>query len=226
MPTVLITGANRGIGLEFARAYAGDGWRVHACCRQPEKANELRSISGDVQIHRLDVTDGLQVASLARLLADEPVDVLINNAGVFGPRAGFGETDYDEWIEVLRCNTLAPMRMAEQFVEHVAKSGRKVIVNMSTGMASLEQTTSGWAMIYRSSKTAVNMVGKGLAADLRERGIIVAMLNPGWVLTDMGGPDAKTSPEESVAGMRKEIDALTLEDSGRFIRFDGTSVPW
>ncbi|MFQ6017368.1 MAG: SDR family oxidoreductase [Kiloniellaceae bacterium] len=230
VPSVLITGANRGIGLEFACSFADDGWTVHACCRQPDKAQDLKQLRdgsvGNVALHRLDVTDGLKVASLARELAEEPIDVLVNNAGIYGPRTGFGETDYDQWVPVLAVNTLAPMRLAERFVEHVARSERKLIVNISSRMGSIAENTGGGAYIYRSSKAALNMVAKGLAVDLAPRGITVVVFHPGWVKTDMGGPRAAIAPAESVAGMRAVIDRITPADSGRFFNFDGREVPW
>lgn len=226
MPTVLMTGANRGLGLEFARSYATDGWRVHACCRHPEKAKALKAVEGDLVVHKLDITDGLRVAGLARELADEAIDVLLNNAGVYGPRSGFGETDFDDWLDVLKINTIAPLRMAERFVEHVARSERKLIVSVSSGMGSIAMNDAGGHYPYRASKAALNMVVKGLSADLAARGIITVALSPGWVQTDMGGSSAELTPEESVAGMRAVIDGLTPADSGRFLNYQGEDRPW
>ncbi len=226
MPTVLMTGANRGLGLEFARSYATDGWRVHACCRHPEKAKALKAVEGDLVVHKLDVTDGLRVAGLARELADDAIDVLLNNAGVYGPRSGFGETDFDDWLDVLKINTIAPLRMAERFVEHVARSERKLIVSVSSGMGSIAMNDAGGHYPYRASKAALNMVVKGLSADLAARGIIAVALSPGWVQTDMGGSSAELTPEESVAGMRAVIDGLTPADNGRFLNYQGEDRPW
>ena len=226
MPTTLITGANRGIGLTFTRSFAKDGWSVHACCRNPDKAKNLKAVKGSVAVHRLDVTDGLQVASLARELSDTPIDILINNAGRYGPRKGFGETDYDDWLEVLKINTLAPMRLVERFVEHVAQSDRKLIVNLSSTLGSIANNDSGGSYIYRSSKAALNMVVKGLSVDLEPRGITIVAFHPGWVRTDMGGPEATVDPEVSVAGMRKVIDRIGPQDSGRFFSYDGGHLPW
>jgi NAD(P)-dependent dehydrogenase (short-subunit alcohol dehydrogenase family) len=213
VPTVLITGANRGIGLEFARSFAADGWRVIACCRHPEKSQELKEIGGEIEVHKLDVTDGLAVASLARELADVAIDILINNAGTYGPETGFGETDYDDWLDVLKVNTLAPMRLAERFVKQVGKSDRKLIVNISSRSGSIADNTSGGSYIYRTSKAALNMVTKGLAVDLKRHGITVVSFHPGWVQTDMGGDGAPVSVKDSVAGMRAAIDKLTPADS-------------
>jgi NAD(P)-dependent dehydrogenase (short-subunit alcohol dehydrogenase family) len=226
VPTVLITGANRGIGLEFVRSFAADGWRVHACCRIPEKAKKLKAIEGDVECHRADVTDGLQVANLARDLSGEPIDLLINNAGVYGPRDGSGKVDFDKWGEVFEVNSIAPLRVAQRLLEKIARSERKQIVNISSRMGSIAENTGGGEHIYRSSKAALNMVVKSLSIELAERGITVIAFHPGWVQTDMGGAGAAITPEESVAGMRRVIAGLTPADSGRFFAYDGSDIPW
>ena len=226
MPTVLVTGANRGIGLEFVKSFAADAWRVHACARNVEKAKEVRALAGDVVCHKLDVTNGLKVAGLARALAEEPIDVLINNAGVYGPRTGFGETDYEEWANVLQVNTLAPLRMVERFVGLVEKSQRKVVVNISSRMGSISQSSAGGSYIYRSSKAALNMVTKTLANDLAGRGITVISFHPGWVQTDMGGEGASIPAAESVAGMRQVIEGLSAADNGKFFNYDGAQLEW
>ena len=226
MSSVLITGANRGIGLEFTKSFAADGWRVHACARNIEKSKKVRAVSGDVVCHKLDVTDGLKVASLARKLADEPLDLLINNAGSYGPRTGFGETDYEEWLDVLRVNTLAPLRMAERFAELLGNSTGKTIVNISSVMGSIGMNESGGSYIYRSSKAALNMVTKTLANDLAERGFTVVSFHPGWVQTDMGGEGADIAPAQAVAGMRKVIAGLSPQANGSFFNYDGGSLPW
>lgn len=223
---MLVTGANRGIGLEFARSFAADGWRVHACARNIEKAKELRALEGDVAHHKLDVTNGLKVASLARELAEESIDLLINNAGLRGSGATFGTTDYDDWAQVLQVNTLAPLRMVERFAGLIEKSERRLVVNISSIMGSIGQTSSGGDYIYRSSKAALNMVTKTLANDLAPLGITVVSFHPGWVRTDMGGPSAAITPAEAVAGMRRVMDGLTTEESGRFFNYDGTSIEW
>ena len=226
MPTVLITGANRGIGLEFVRSFAADGWRVHAGCRIPEKAKKLKAIAGDVTCHHADVTDGLQVANFARDLSDEPIDLLINHAGVYGPRGGSGKIDFDAWGEVFEVNTIAPLRVAKRFLEQVSKSERKQIVNISSRMGSIAENTGGGEYIYRSSKAALNMVVKSLSIDLAGRGITVVAFHPGWVQTDMGGPGAAITPEESVAGMRRVIESLTPANTGRFFAYDSSDIPW
>ena len=225
MPTALITGANRGLGLGFARSLAVDRWQVHACCRHPDKASELGEIEG-VQMHRLDVSDGLRVASLARELADVPIDLLINNAGIPGPEAHFGSHDYDDWLQLFAVNSIAPMRMAERFVEQVTASKRKMIVNISSRLGSIGENKEGDFYPFRSSKAALNMITKGLSVDLAERGICVVALHPGWVHTEAGGEAAPLSVEDSVHAMRELLDRLTLEDSGKFLAYDGSPIPW
>jgi len=226
LPTVLITGANRGIGFEFAKSFAADGWRVHACARNAEKSKRLRKLSGDVVCHRLDVTDGLKVASLARELAAEPLDLLINNAGIYGPRTGFGETDYEEWAEVLQVNLLAPLRMVERFVGLLERGEGKTVVNISSIMGSIALNGSGGSYIYRSSKAALNMITKTLSVDLAGRGLKVISFHPGWVKTDMGGDGADIDPAQSVAGMRGVLDGLTAKENGKFFSYDGKELQW
>jgi len=225
MPTILITGANRGIGLELARSFAKDGWRVHACCRDPEGANELRAVDGTVVVHRLDVTDGAMVAALARELDGEAIDILFNNAGVYGPRTGFGETDYEAWEPVFSINVFAPLRLAECFVGHVARSERKLILNMSSVMGSIAEGGGG-SYIYRSSKAALNMMTKTLSVDLAGQGIAVVAFHPGWVQTDMGGSHATVDVRDSVKGLRQIVAGLSTEDNGGFFAYDGRKLPW
>lgn len=227
--TVLITGANRGLGLEFVKQYAEAGWQVIACCRWPDEARELQALaerSGDqVEIHQLDVADFEEIDALALILQGKPIDLLINNAGVY-PQSNFGEVNYEAWAETFHINSMAPMKLAEAFVSHVAASNLKKIVTISSKMGSLDDNTSGGNYIYRSTKTAVNMVMRSLAIDLKPMGIASSILHPGWVRTDMGGPDGLIDAPESVAGMRRVIEALTLGNSGRFIAYDGQVVPW
>ncbi len=226
MASVLITGANRGIGLALAQGYARDGWMVHACCRHPDKSKKLKAIGGNLTCHRLDVTDALQVAGLARGLRDEAIDVLINNAGISGPSSDFGKTDYEAWAEVFAVNTMAPMRLAEQFADHLARSDRKVLANISSRLGSLTANDDGGRYLYRSSKGALNMVGKSLSIDLADRGIVVLQLHPGWVRTDMGGEEAPVSSTEAAAGLRGVIAGATVAETGRFFNYDGAEIPW
>jgi NAD(P)-dependent dehydrogenase (short-subunit alcohol dehydrogenase family) len=237
MPTTLITGANRGLGLEFVRQYAADGWQVIAGCRNPDQAAELQSLvaraNGAVEPQRLDVADGRSVAELARKLAGRPIDLLVNNAGMGGSgRETLGQIDYERWQEVLAVNTLGPLRVTEALIDHVAASPQKRVVTVSSGLGSLGSlarqsgTGSGLGYAYRTSKAAVNMAMLALAHEVQPRGITAVILNPGWVRTDMGGPNARLSPEESIAGMRRVIADLTPADAGRFLSYDGTELPW
>ena len=230
MPSVLVTGANRGIGLGLARSYAGDGWRVFATCRAPRAATELTEIaagaSGRVSVHALDVTDGAGVTALAAALKSEAIDVLVNNAGVGESGYSFGATDYAAWGHTLDVNAMAPMRMAEAFVEHVARSQRRAIVAITSAMGSMADNRSGGYVAYRSSKAALNMVMVTLAVDLRPRGITAVAIHPGWVQTEMGGPGAKLTVAQSVANLRATIDKLTPAQSGKFFNHSGEEFPW
>lgn len=232
MKTLLITGANRGIGLEFCKQYAAAGWRVLACCREPGKADALNKLAARypdlVKLHALEVTDHAQIEQLARTLSGEAIDLLINNAGVY-PDAqfkGFGHTDYSQWMHAFQINTMAPLKMVEAFIQQIARSQLKLIVTITSQMGSIDDNSSGGSYLYRSSKAAANMVVKSLAVDLKEKGITSVAFNPGWVKTDMGGPNAMISVEQSVADMRKVIDGLTPADTGKFIGNDGLVIPW
>ena len=225
MPTALVTGANRGIGLEFVRQYAEDGWRVIATCREPDKAAALRAAQGTVEIHRLEVTDPDEVANLARALKGQAIDLLINNAGIMGRGDVLGRVDFEAWEEVLRVNTLAPVRMVEAFLDNVARSQRRQIVAMTSRMGSIADSSGGYYS-YRSSKAALNAAMRSLAADLAGKGITIAVFHPGWVKTDMGGSGALVAPRDSVAGMRRVIERLRPADSGRFFNYDGDEIPW
>ena len=225
-PEVLITGANRGLGLALARAYAAGGWHVIACCRDPERAEGLRGLAGNLAIHALDVNRGEQVAALAASLGGRPLDLVINNAGISPPKSVFGETDYDRWLETLETNTLGSMRVAEHFAAPLAAGRGKLLVNISSQMGSIAGTRSGGVYAYRTSKAALNMLVKGLSADLRPRGIAVVALHPGWVRTEMGGPGGYLNPEESAAAMTSVIEDLTIADSGKFLNYNGRELPW
>jgi NAD(P)-dependent dehydrogenase (short-subunit alcohol dehydrogenase family) len=192
MPSALIIGANRGLGLEFARQYAAENWQVYATCRDPNSASELRQLADasdrKMQVLALDVTDPASVNAVAAQLDGQAIDLLLNNAGVGGPRnETIGSINYEAWAKVLDVNTLGPMRVSEAFVTQVARSERKLIVTLTSGMGSIGDNTSGGAFAYRSSKAAVNMVMRSLAIDLAPRGITCVVVNPGWVRTDMAG---------------------------------------
>lgn len=223
MSTVLITGAARGLGLDFVKQYAARGWRVHACAREP---GALKAIEGDIQVHRLEVTDYAAVAALSRELAGEAIDVLLCNAGVAGREATvFGSIDPAVWRQTFEVNALAPLMMAEAFVEHVARSQGRKLVAISSRLGSIALADNG-RYAYRASKTALNMEWKGLSKDLAGRSLICVVLHPGWVQTDMGGAAATLTIEQSVPALVKLIDGLKPADNGRFINYDGSEIPW
>jgi len=226
MPTVLIVGANRGIGLEFAQRYAADGWTVIATARDPSSL-AAAGLGGAVETLGLEVTDPASVAAFATALGDRPLDVAIHNAGIYGPRGmGFGALDYDAWDEVVRVNGLAPLRVAEAIADNVAASDQKKLVAISSRMGSIASNARGGDYIYRSSKALLNCAWHSMAIDLAPRGIVACLFHPGWVRTDMGGAEADISVAESVAGMRQVIAGLTPAASGKLWNYDGAELPW
>ena len=231
MASLLVTGASRGLGLEFARQYAADGWRVFAACREPQAAGELQKLAtgsaGRIRVLAMNVADGASVRAAAAEIADEAVDVLLNNAGVGNPPGKtLGSLDYAAWLRVLDVNALGPARVAEALLENVARGGGRLIVTLTSRMGSIADNHSGGSYPYRSSKAAANMVVRSLAVDLAPRGIACVALHPGWVRTDMGGAGGKIEPGESVAAMRRLIAGLGPKDSGKFYNYDGAEIPW
>lgn len=218
MPTVLITGANRGIGLEFARQYSSDGWDVVATVR--ESSADLDSLG--VRIERLDMRDFEAVAAFGGKV--DSLELLIANAGTYGPRSVESPDDAEGWAETLAVNTIAPFLLAQSVLPKVAASRGKLI-GISTRMGSIEDNSSGGFIAYRSSKSALNSAWQSLAIDNRGK-VIAAVLHPGWVETRMGGPNAPLEPEQSVAGMRRVIEGLGPEQSGGFFSYDGSDIPW
>lgn len=228
MPTVVITGANRGIGLEFARQYAADGWRVVATARDPARAQALAEVPG-VEIRALDVADPAAIAAFSRELGDERIDVLINNAGVMGPpfpQQSKDGLDAEGWVAAMRVNTLAPILMVLALKEKLCKSSRPTVASISSQLGSIEENQSGGMYAYRVSKAGLNMANKSLAVDLRDWNICCIVLHPGWVQTDMGGEQAPVKPADSVAGLRKVIGGATMEHTGCFFSYDGREIPW
>ncbi|MDH3621262.1 MAG: SDR family oxidoreductase [Gammaproteobacteria bacterium] len=234
--SILITGANRGLGLEFVRQYLADDWHVIATCRNTDAATslqELQATYNGLQIMPLDVADFAAIDELASELGGRPIDVLVNNAGLFGPkrqadgdlRQSFGHIDYDIWTELLRVNTLAPLKLVEALIGNIAASEQKKVVTISSRIGSIGETDAG-LYAYRSSKAAVNMAMATLANDVSDMGITVITFSPGWVKTDMGGPSASLEAEESIARLRGLIAEQSLEDSGAFLDYTGESIPW
>ena len=223
MSTVLITGAARGLGLEFVKQYAARGWKVHACARSPES---LKEVTGDIHLHKLEVTDYGAVKALASELKGEAIDVLVCNAGVSGSEAGdLGRIDPKVWRDTFEVNALAPLMMAEAFVEQVAASKDRKLIAISSRLGSITHN-DGARYAYRASKTALNMEWQSLSKDTAAKGLICVVLHPGWVQTDMGGKAATLTIAQSVPSMVKVIDGLKPADNGRFLNYDGTELPW
>ena len=239
MPTVLVTGAGRGLGLEFTRQYSAAGWSVIACARQSataELAPLAAASAGRIDAQQLDVGSPESIAALAKRIGDRPIDVLINCAGTMGrgnfAKEGlalgrFGTTDLEEWQDVFRVNVFAPMKMAETFVENVARGDQKIIVSLTSVIGSITKNTIGGLYSYRGTKAALNAVMHSMAIDLgRKFKIIAAPIHPGWTRTDMGGPRADIDAVTSVTGMRKVIAELTPEKAGRLWMYNGEELPW
>lgn len=230
MNTILITGSNRGIGLELVKQYAELGWQVHACCRNPSQASELSALASknnSITLHELDISNAQQIQTLVKNLNKTPIDILFNNAGIYGQNdAYFGNTDEAQWLECFRINTIAPVKISEALVDNVAASELKVIATMSSKMGSMADNGSGGSYVYRSSKAALNAAMMSTAIDLKPRGIKVAIMHPGWVLTDMGGPNAEITTQSCVNQLRTTLENLTLDNSGTFFDIDGSTIPW
>jgi NAD(P)-dependent dehydrogenase (short-subunit alcohol dehydrogenase family) len=231
MAAILITGANRGLGFEFASQYLADGWRVFAACRNPAAASKLRRLAEDtagmLKIVAMDVTDSESIRNAAAQLKDVAMDVLINSAGIAGASGQHtGNVDYESWAQVFTVNTMGPLRVLESFSDHIARSKRRLVITITSGMGSLADNTSGGSIAYRSSKAAVNMVMRSAAINLAPRGVACVLLNPGWVRTDMGGAKAPLSPQESVTAMRRLIDTFGPNQTGKFYNYDGREYPW
>ena len=238
-PTVLITGASRGIGLAIARQYANQGWGVVATCRNPDAAADLQQLAdgnSNVLIEQLDVTDFDEMDALATRYAGVPIDVLINNAGILGgnDRQKFGTFEYDAFNEVMAVNVIGPMRMTEKFLDNVAASEQKKIMNISSVVGSIKMTFPG-QNFYRASKAALNMSMRTIAKELRfskdpqRKQVIVGLIHPGVVATDFAKnvPIPMISPEESAAGVIAVIDTYTsVKQSGDFMSYTGSELPW
>ena len=222
--TVLITGANRGLGLEFARKFQARGYQVIGTARDPAAAEELKALG--VRVEQLDVADTGSARALAERLGGAGIDILINNAGIFGTNSrSLAELEVDKLNEAFAVNSIGPLRVTQALLENLRHGRDKKIINISTVMASISGNTGG-VYAYHASKAALNSIGKSLAGELGREGFIVVMIHPGWVRTDMGGPTAPLSPEESIGAILKLIDGLKAEDNGRFMDYQGQTVPW
>lgn len=232
MPSVLITGANRGMGLEWVRQYAREGWTVYATCRDPDSAEDLAAVAAaheGTTVWRLEVTDAGSVAALSQALAGETLDVLINNAGIYlegFESVGIEALSYEHWAQTFAVNTMGPVRVTAALLDPLGRGERPLVVAISSHMGSIAEIDSPGSYFYRSSKAALNAAMKGISLELRPKGIGVLLLHPGWVRTRMGGPHATLTPEESVRRMRELVARFDLSQTGRFLRYDGSELPW
>tara|TARA_B100000959_G_scaffold126616_1_gene132967 strand:+ start:7699 stop:8391 length:693 start_codon:yes stop_codon:yes gene_type:complete len=230
MATVLITGANRGIGLEFVKHYLNRGDQVIGTYRNITSSDELiqmDDVHDSLQTLTLDVSSDKSLKNFPNQLNDITIDIFINNAGVFGPRNSvFNNVDEKTWISTLRVNTIAPLLLTQLIIENLRKSSVKKLIYITSKMSSIDDNKGGGSYVYRSSKTALNAVVKSISVDLADDGMLVALLHPGWVRTDMGGPNGLIDTTTSVSGMIKVIDELEQSRSGSFFNYDGTEIPW
>lgn len=230
MPTVIISGANRGLGFEFAKQYAADGWRVFAGARDLDAAKDLKAAaaksSGNLTAHSLDVGDGESVEAFAKIVGKTPVDVLLANAGVFGGdrQHQLGTIDIDEFNETCNINAAGTLRLATAFIANL-KATRGKFIAITSGMGSIDDASGGYYG-YRASKAALNMLMHAIANDLKGEGIVSVPLSPGWAKTDMGGKGAPQEVASTVAEMRRRIAAYTLTDTGKFLSWDGRELAW
>ena len=236
MPTVFVTGANRGLGYEHVKQYAKKGWKVIACARNPEQAKELKELQKkhgeNFIIEQLEVVDHNRIEELAEKYSDEAIDILINNAGTTGPMGVPGamgyqkidSMDYQIWRDILEVNLLSPFKIATAFHDHVARSEKKILIMMSSDLGSVEQNIFGGFYSYRSSKSALNIISKGMSVDWKD--LTVIALAPGWCKTYLGGDEAEIEPAESVEQQQEMFESITAIDSGKFLDRFGKEVAW
>ena len=236
MPTVMVTGANRGIGYEHVAQYAQKKWKVIAGARQPEKAIELLQLQdkygANFIIEELEVTNHKQVDDLSQKHSNTAIDILINNAGTGGPEGMPGAMDYQKidnmnyqiWRDILEVNLLAPFKVATSFHKQISISDKKTLIMMSSDLGSVSQNTFGGLYSYRASKSGLNIVAKGMSNEWKD--IIVVALAPGWCRTYLGGAEAEIDPMDSVEDQQKMFESLTESDSGKFLDRFGNEVTW
>ena len=228
--SILITGTNRGIGLEFVKHYIKNNEKVIATCRNRNSAKdllELENTTNNLSLVELDVSNPNSINNFTSKIAGLPIDTFISNAGVSGPKnIEFGNFNAKEWLEVLKINTIAPLLITQKILKNLRLGKNKKLAFISSKVGSIEDNTSGGMYIYRTSKTALNQVIKSLSIDFKEDNFIVVALHPGWVQTDMGGPNALIDTKTSVKGLIEVIDNLTPKNSGKFYNYDGSPIPW
>lgn len=230
MPTVIISGANRGLGLEFAKQYAADGWRVFSGARDLDAAKDLKAAAGksggNLTVHALDVGDDASVKAFAKEVGRTPVDVLLANAGVFGGERQhqLGRIDAGAFNETFNINATGALRLADAFIANL-KAAKGKFIAITSGMGSIDDASGGYYG-YRASKAALNMLCHAIANDLTGEGVVSVPLSPGWAKTDMGGKGAPQDVAATVTEMRRRIAAYTLKDSGKFLSWDGRELAW
>ena len=240
MPTLLITGASRGLGLEFVHQYAAEGWDIIAACRTPAKADKLKALAeaiSKIRVETLDVNNAASIKAMAEKLNGVVLDVLINNAGIFSgdnkprsanqsdPSQDFGSIDAEAWQRVLFTNTISPIMVLQAFLPHLSAAKNAKVVNVTSKMGSIDDMGGGF-IAYRTSKAALNAAMATIVNDLSQHHIAIVNLHPGWVKTDMGGPNANLTADVSIKGMRKVIAELSKNDTGQFMSYDGKVIPW
>ena len=230
MATILVTGANRGLGIEFVEQYLNDGNEVIATYRNENSSMDLIKMGNErsnLKLLQLDVSSNKSLNSFAENLGDSPIDIFINNAGVYGPRnSSFGNVDEENWIPAIKVNTIAPILLTQLIIKNIRSGADKKLIFVTSKMGSIDDNKGGGAYVYRSSKTALNAVVKSLSVDLENEGIVVALIHPGWVKTDMGGPNAIIDKDTSVRGMTEVISNLNISSTGNFYNYDGSIIPW
>ncbi len=230
MATILVTGANRGLGIEFVEQYLNEGNDVIATYRNENSSMDLIEMGNErsnLKILQLDVSSNKSLNSFAENLGDSPIDIFINNAGVYGPRnSSFGNVDEENWIPAIKINAIAPILLTQLIIKNIRSGADKKLIYITSKMGSIDDNKGGGAYVYRSSKTALNAVVKSLSVDLENEGIVVALIHPGWVKTDMGGPNALIERDTSVRGMTEVISNLDITSTGNFYNYDGSIIPW
>ena len=230
MATILVTGANRGLGIEFVEQYLNDGNEVIATYRNENSSMDLIKMGNErsnLKLLQLDVSSNKSLNSFAENLGDSPIDIFINNAGVYGPRnSSFGNVDEENWIPAIKINAIAPILLTQLIIKNIRSGADKKLIFVTSKMGSIDDNKGGGAYVYRSSKTALNAVVKSLSVDLENEGIVVALIHPGWVKTDMGGPNALIDKDTSVRGMTEVISNLDISSTGNFYNYDGSIIPW
>ena len=230
MATILVTGANRGLGTEFVEQYLNEGNEIIATYRNENSSMDLIEMGNErsnLKILQLDVSSNKSLNSFAENLGDSPIDIFINNAGVYGPRnSSFGNVDEENWIPAIKINAIAPILLTQLIIKNIRSGADKKLIYITSKMGSIDDNKGGGAYVYRSSKTALNAVVKSLSVDLENEGIVVALIHPGWVKTDMGGPNALIERDTSVRGMTEVISNLDITSTGNFYNYDGSIIPW